>query len=49
MMTGPHLAVLIPALLEATSEIEGTQISMLSTRLGTDQEVQVGFFYNCYS
>jgi len=39
-LLGPHLHVLIPALLEATSEIEGTQISLLSTRLGVDADIQ---------
>jgi len=40
-LLGPHVHVLIPALLEATSEIEGSEISYLSTRLaGSDVDIQ---------
>jgi len=39
-LLAPHLGVLVPALLEATSEMEGTQLSYLSTRLGVDTDVQ---------
>ena len=40
-LLAPHLGVLVPALLEATSEMEGQQLSYLSTRLGVDNAVQV--------
>ena len=36
----PHIHILIPSLLEATSEMEGTSISYLSTRLGADSDTQ---------
>ena len=36
----PHLSILIPALLEATSELEGTEIGYLSSRLANDPGVQ---------
>ena len=36
----PHLSILIPALLEATSELEGTEIGYLSSRLANDPSVQ---------
>jgi len=36
----PHLALLIPALLEATGELEGTQVGYLSSRLANDAGVQ---------
>jgi hypothetical protein len=40
-LLAPQLGVLVPALLEATSEMEGTQLSYISTRLGVDNSVQV--------
>ena len=40
-LLAPHLGVLIPALLEATSEMEGHQLNYISTRLGVDNSVQV--------
>jgi proteasome component ECM29 len=40
-LLAPHLGVLVPALLEATSEMEGQQLNYLSTRLGVDNAVQV--------
>merc|ERR1719341_3095950 len=39
-LLAPHLGVLIPALLEATGEMEGQQLNYISTRLGVDQDVQ---------
>ena len=36
----PHLAILIPSLLEATSELESSQVGYLSTRLANDADVQ---------
>jgi len=39
-LLAPHLGILIPALLEATGEMEGQQLNYISTRLGVDQEVQ---------
>lgn len=39
-LLGPHLHILIPALLEATSEVEGSEISYLSTKLGVDADMQ---------
>ena len=36
----PHLCILIPALLEATSELEGTEIGYLSSRLANDPAIQ---------
>jgi proteasome component ECM29 len=43
-LLAPHLGVLVPALLEATSEMEGQQLNYISTRLGVDNSVQVGDF-----
>ena len=39
-LLAPHLGVLIPALLEATGEMEGTKLNYISTRLGVDQGIQ---------
>jgi len=39
-LLAPHLGILIPALLEATGEMEGQQLNYISTRLGVDQDVQ---------
>ena len=36
----PHLADLVPALLEATSELEGKEVGYLATRLANDAAVQ---------
>ncbi|KAL5274963.1 KIAA0368 family protein [Megaselia abdita] len=36
----PQLKTIIPALLNATGELEGSQLSYLSTRLGADSEAQ---------
>jgi proteasome component ECM29 len=37
---GPHLAGLVPALLEATGEMEGKEVSYLSVRMSNDPAVQ---------
>merc|ERR1719244_229958 len=39
-LLAPHLGVLVPALLEATGEMEGQQLNYISTRLGVDQGIQ---------
>jgi len=39
-LLAPHLGLLIPALLDATGEMEGTKLNYISTRLGTDTGVQ---------
>lgn len=36
----PHLSILIPALLQATSELEGKELNYLSVRLANDVSVQ---------
>ena len=39
-LLAPHLGLLIPALLEATGEMEGQKLNYLSTRLATDTGIQ---------
>jgi proteasome component ECM29 len=39
-LLAPHLGTLIPALLEATGEMEGSKINYISSRLATDSGVQ---------
>jgi len=39
-LLAPHLGILVPALLEATGELEGQQLNYISTRMGVDQDTQ---------
>ena len=39
-LLAPHLGTLVPALLEATGEMEGSKLNYISTRLGVDTDIQ---------